>query len=232
MEREMSELQIRLTEAEDTLNAIRSGAVDALVVHTPQGERLFTLKGADQTYRALVEAMSEGAVAVRNGAISYCNHHVAEMAGLPLEDIFGESIFRFVDSESFRRLIGRLQRGAQTRGSMEAVLWTVSGRSIPVLLSGSRFQSEEKMSVGLVLTDISERKLAEQLRQELSQSILSAQEEERKRVARDLHDGVNQLLASAKYRLHSIASEAQENGQPKEMLQVLGLVEKAIANAR
>ena len=43
----MSALKDRLTEAEDTLNAIRSGAVDALVVRTPRGEQLFTLKGAD-----------------------------------------------------------------------------------------------------------------------------------------------------------------------------------------
>lgn len=41
----LAELQKRLAEAEDTLNAIRSGAVDALVVRTPQGEQLFTLKG-------------------------------------------------------------------------------------------------------------------------------------------------------------------------------------------
>ena len=45
--RQLSELQIRLLEAEDTLSAIRNGSVDALVVRTPRGEQLFTLKGAD-----------------------------------------------------------------------------------------------------------------------------------------------------------------------------------------
>src|SRR4051812_24429680 len=84
----MEEMQSRLSEAEDTLNAIRSGAVDALIVHTPRGERLFTLKGADQTYRALVETMSEGAVTLKNGIISYCNNHFAEMVRTPMEKIF------------------------------------------------------------------------------------------------------------------------------------------------
>src|SRR5437899_12200622 len=97
--RQMEEMQSRLSEAEDTLNAIRSGAVDALVVHTPRGEQLFTLKGADQTYRALVEAMNEGAVTLKHGIISFCNNHFAEMIQMPLEKVFGASFHDLVQSE-------------------------------------------------------------------------------------------------------------------------------------
>src|SRR3954470_19072624 len=96
--RRLEEMQLRLTEAEDTLNAIRSGAIDALVVHTPRGEQLFTLKGADQSYRALVEAMNEGAVTVNRGIISYCNNQFAEMVGVPMDKVFGASIFDLVQS--------------------------------------------------------------------------------------------------------------------------------------
>src|SRR5215510_1170689 len=94
--RRMSEMQNRLSEAEDTLDAIRSGSVDALVVRTPRGEQLFTLKGADQTYRALVEAMNEGALALNNGMIAYCNHHFSKMVHTPLEKVLGTSIFGWV----------------------------------------------------------------------------------------------------------------------------------------
>src|SRR5215472_18427147 len=94
--RQLSELQSRLTEAEDTLNAIRSGAVDALVVRTPRGEQLFTLKGADETYRVLVEEMNRGALAVKRGIISYCNKRFAEMVRMPMEKIFGASVIDFV----------------------------------------------------------------------------------------------------------------------------------------
>ncbi|MDL5502862.1 MAG: hypothetical protein QSU88_06560, partial [Candidatus Methanoperedens sp.] len=52
---ENQELEIRLEEAEETLRAIRSGEVDALVVSTEEGEEIFTLKGADQPYRILIE---------------------------------------------------------------------------------------------------------------------------------------------------------------------------------
>src|SRR6267143_4592804 len=99
--RQLSELQIRLLEAEDTLNAIRNGSVDALVVRTPRGEQLFTLKGADQTYRVLVEGMNEGALTVKRGIISYCNNRFAEMVRMPMEKVFGASISDFVVTPNF-----------------------------------------------------------------------------------------------------------------------------------
>ncbi|HVR64639.1 MAG TPA: PAS domain-containing protein, partial [Polyangia bacterium] len=60
--------------AEQTLDAIRAGTVDALVIAGPEGEQIFTLKGADHRYRQLVETMNEGAVTVSaDGVIAYCN---------------------------------------------------------------------------------------------------------------------------------------------------------------
>ena len=45
---EIDELRLRLQEAEETLEALRSGAVDALVVSSDEGEQVYTLQGADQ----------------------------------------------------------------------------------------------------------------------------------------------------------------------------------------
>ena len=51
-------LQRELEEAQETLRAIRQGEVDALVVESPHGAQLFTLKSAEQPYRMLVELHS------------------------------------------------------------------------------------------------------------------------------------------------------------------------------
>jgi PAS domain S-box-containing protein len=59
---------------------------------------------------------------------------------------------------------------------------------------------------GTVL-DITERKQAEEQLRLLPRRITAAQEAERQRVARELHDGVNQILAAAKLRLRKV----QEN---------------------
>ena len=69
---EVEDLRKRLEEAEETLRAIRSGEVDALVVSGPQGDRLYTLEGADQSYRILFETMEEGAATLgANGTVLY-----------------------------------------------------------------------------------------------------------------------------------------------------------------
>ena len=44
---------------------------------------------------------------------------------------------------------------------------------------------------------------------ELPIRIINAQESERRRVARDLHDSVNQILSSVKFRMESVEERAQ-----------------------
>jgi PAS domain S-box-containing protein len=232
LHRRLAELQIRLTEAEDTLNAIRNGSVDALVVRTRRGERLFTLKGADEPYRILIEAMNEGAVALKNGIVSYCNSHFARMIGRPMEEVFGVTIFDLVEAPgAFWSALRDLQREKVERVSSEGALRIADRNWMPVLLSASRFYSEGAAAISLVVTDITERKEAERTRQELSHRILNAQEQERQRVARDLHDSVNQLLASAKYRLQNIASPEDARAH-RDLEQARRLIEKAIKEVR
>jgi len=108
---EFEELRARLDEAEETLRAIRCGEVDALVVDGVGGEQVFTLKGADHSYRMLVEAMSEGALTLAtNGVILYANRRFAEMLKAPLDKIIGSSINAWITPDSqaiFQTLLGR-----------------------------------------------------------------------------------------------------------------------------
>ena len=77
---QQTKLRARLKAAEETLRAILSGEVDALMVSGRRGEQVVSLKGGEPSYRMLVEAMSEGAATLsRNGAILYCNRRFAEM---------------------------------------------------------------------------------------------------------------------------------------------------------
>src|SRR6476469_3964837 len=76
----ISELQRRLEEANDIIEAIRTGSVDALIVNGEDGHQLYTLKTADQTYRVFIEKMNEGAVTLNeDGLILYSNSRFANM---------------------------------------------------------------------------------------------------------------------------------------------------------
>jgi PAS domain S-box-containing protein len=80
------------------------------------------------------------------------------------------------------------------------------GTEFPISLSTSEIKNNEGRTIGLigVASDITERKRAEEELRLLPLRIIEAQEAERLRVARELHDGVNQLIASAKMRLRKV----------------------------
>jgi PAS domain S-box-containing protein len=90
-------LEAALREATETLDAIRNGDVDAVVVGGPHGQVVYTLESADRPYRVLVEQMREGAVTLDlQGTIFYCNQSFAELIGRRSEDIIGHPIFDYV----------------------------------------------------------------------------------------------------------------------------------------
>lgn len=64
---------------------------------------------------------------------------------------------------------------------------------------------------GMVL-NISEQRIADQQLKQLTQRLVSSQEEERARVSRELHDGLSQLLVSTKFRFE-LAQERLLSGR-------------------
>src|SRR3989337_197923 len=90
LEQQIQELRFQLDEANETIEAIRTGQVDALVVQSNNGHQLYTLKSADQTYRVFIEKMTEGAVTLNpQGIILYCNSRFAKMINMPLSNVIG-----------------------------------------------------------------------------------------------------------------------------------------------
>jgi PAS domain-containing protein len=84
--RENEELRNQLREAEELIAAVRTGAVDALAIQGVDGPRIFTLEGADQSYRTLVEQMNEGALLLSpESTVLYCNGALAGLLRCPLE---------------------------------------------------------------------------------------------------------------------------------------------------
>ena len=91
--KENENLRIRLQEAEETLQAIREGAVDAIVVNSRKGEQIFTLTGEDKVYRLLVETMAEAGLATTpEGKILFCNRQFSKLVNTPMEEIVGHNL--------------------------------------------------------------------------------------------------------------------------------------------
>jgi PAS domain S-box-containing protein len=176
---ELEELRTQLDEAEDTLRAIRSGEVDALVVSGAGGEQVYTLKGADHSYRVLIEDMNEGALTLSlDGIILYCNRRFAEMLKTPIEKVIGSRIHTWIASDS-QNFLHELLKEYDTRTNHrgEATLLAGDGTLVPGTLSGKALQMEESLElICLVVTNLSEQKRTEAIAasEKLAQELLSA----------------------------------------------------------
>jgi len=159
---EIGVLRHRLEEAEETLRAIRTGGVDALVVSGPHGDQVYLLKGAEHPYRVFVETMEEGAATLGlDGTILYCNNRMAELSHKPIEKVIGGSVFDLIapaDRENFRSLF---ECAWKKNCQGEVSFSRPSGDSLPVYLSLNPLPADDVVAVCLVATDLTERKKAE-----------------------------------------------------------------------
>ncbi len=150
----IAELSARLEEAEETLRAVSAGEIDAFIVQGPRGEQVYSLRNAEQPYRTLVEEMQEGAAILTvTGDIVYCNRQFATLVAIPLEDVIGRPLDRFL-SGSDRVAFAMLRKAGS--GKCRARLMAASGRPIDVYLSLSASRSEDESErLNLIVTDLS-----------------------------------------------------------------------------
>ena len=161
---ELQDITSRMMAAEESLRAILNGEVDGLVVKTAQGDRVFTLSGADHPYRVMVETMNEGAVTLTSdGTILFCNQRFADIVQGSLEKVMGSSIYQYISSTDLPLFEALLEQGLKGNSKAELALKTGGENSAPVLLSVSPLQPTDMPgAVCAVMVDITERKKMEE----------------------------------------------------------------------
>jgi len=172
---ELTELRARLEEAEETLRAIRTGEVDALVVDGQEGPQIFTLKGADHTYRVLIEAMDEAAcVLADDGTLLYANRCFAKMLKIPLEKLIGHSILPFIAPQELATFEALIREGRKGTRKGEIALKTAEGNLLPAYVTVNAIELDQVCRIGLVITDLTEQKRNEEIvaAEKLARSIL------------------------------------------------------------
>jgi PAS domain S-box-containing protein len=157
LEAENADLRRRLEEAEETLQAIRDGSVDAFVVESEQGSRIYTVEGADRPYRLLIEQMHQGAATLSaDGTIVYCNRRLASLLRAPHEKLVGSPLRDFVAVEQQAEFLALLIEGQALASQGEIQIQAADGTSLPTYLTFNAL--EDGKGVGLLMTDLSDQK--------------------------------------------------------------------------
>ena len=154
----IEDLRERLREAEETLEAIRNGEVDALVVQRGPESAIYTLENADRPYRLLVERMQEGALTLSpEGRVLYCNRRLAELIGAEPEKIVGAALSDYAAEDHRQRLDTLIMLAQSSEVRAEIMLHNKSGARRPVQISLATLPGDAGPITCRIISDLTDR---------------------------------------------------------------------------
>lgn len=183
----------------------------------------FSQELPEDPYRAVFEYSPDGILVVDgDGAIRKANPRIEEMFGWAPEELSGRKVEVLVPEQAREVHVGQREGyvedphprpmgvGLELRGRRK------DGSEFPVEISLSPIRTESGLFVISSIRDVTQRR---RLR-EFGAGALRAAEDERRRIARELHDDTAQRLAGLLIRLR-LARRTQESGRRDELLETI-----------
>jgi len=166
------------------------------------------LRESEERYRELFENAKD-AIYVHDleGTYIKVNRAAEKLSGYTRDEIVGHNFMEFMAPEYVKYVrasfFEKIARKGETTYEIEVI--AKDGRRVPVEVSSRAiYDSGELIGVQGMVRDITERKMAQDALQMFSRQLIEAQEDERRRIARELHDQIGQILTAVKMNLHTV----------------------------
>lgn len=153
----------------------------------------------EEKYRNVVSHAKAGIAILQERVFKYANNRLGEILGLTPEALLGSPFLERVAAAELPRVDARILRfdsHSECDQRFETILVQPSGRSIDAEITLSMTHFNGRRAALVMIYDISDQKRAEEHIHLLSQQLIQAQENERARISRELHDKVAQDLSS------------------------------------
>jgi PAS domain S-box-containing protein len=206
---------------------------------TAQALRLQSSELLVQRSRELIDAIPQQIWSARaDGSVDFCNHRLRSYTGLGLEELQGDGWQRMLHPDDRNRVIKAwhesvtngvpYEQEQRHRGADGQYRWFLA-RGVPLRDAGGRIVRWYG-----TYTDIEDQKKAEGELRRLSGQLLRLQDEERRRIARDLHDSTGQdlvALATMLGQLSDLIPSVEQKSQ-RLLSECKALAEKCIRDVR
>jgi PAS domain S-box-containing protein len=193
----------------------------------------------DSIFRRFVGQLTDYAIFLLTptGEVASWNPGAERIKGYRAHEIIG-SHFRifYLPEDVAKRKPERELELATANGRFEDEGWRLrkdgSRFWANVIITPVRDNDDQLLGFGKVTRDLTERKKAEEQMRELSGRLLKMQDEERRRLGRELHDTVGQYLSAAKMSLDGLASEERLAGNQTNLADSIQMIERCIREVR
>ena len=204
------------------------------------------LRRSEEKFRLLVDAVQDYAIFMLDaeGRVSSWNAGAERLKGYNSSEIIGKHFSTFYPQEDIRtKKPQRELEIAVEQGRVEDEGWRVrkdgSKFWANVVITALRNHAGELIGFAKVTRDFTERKasaqalqVSEQKLRELSQHLLRTQDEERRRIGRDLHDSLGQYLGVLKMKLDGLTFLGDSDLAARDAASCAQLVDQCIKEVR